>query len=52
MQTEKLYWKALEYAGITGDETVFDAYCATETITLFLSKKQEKFMELKLNQEE
>ncbi len=41
-QTEVLYSKALEYAGLTGNETVFDAYCGTGTITLFLSKKAKK----------
>ena len=42
IQTEVLYNKALEYAGLTGDETVFDAYCGTGTITLFLSQKAKK----------
>ena len=42
VQTEKLYSKALEYAGLTGNETVFDAYCGTGTITLFLSQKAKK----------
>lgn len=42
MQTEVLYSKALEYAELTGEETVFDAYCGTGTITLFLSKKAKK----------
>lgn len=41
-QTEVLYSKALEYAGLTGNETVFDAYCGTGTITLFLSQKAKK----------
>lgn len=41
-QTEKLYSKALEYAELTGEETVFDAYCGTGTITLFLSQKAKK----------
>ncbi|MEG0772735.1 23S rRNA (uracil(1939)-C(5))-methyltransferase RlmD [Clostridium sp.] len=39
VQTEVLYNKALEYANLTGEETVFDAYCGTGTISLFLSKK-------------
>lgn len=39
VQTDVLYSKALEYANLTGNETVFDAYCGTGTITLFLSKK-------------
>lgn len=42
IQTEVLYGKALEYAQLTGDETVFDAYCGTGTITLFLSQKAKK----------
>lgn len=41
-QTEVLYGKALEYAELTGNETVFDAYCGTGTITLFLSQKAKK----------
>ena len=42
IQTEVLYGKALEYAELSGDETVFDAYCGTGTITLFLSQKAKK----------
>lgn len=42
IQTEVLYGKALEYAALTGEETVFDAYCGTGTISLFLSKKAKK----------
>lgn len=42
VQTEKLYSKALEYAELAGKETVFDAYCGTGTITLFLSQKAKK----------
>ena len=42
IQTEILYSKALEYAGLTGDEVVFDAYCGTGTISLFLSQKAKK----------
>ena len=41
-QTEGLYSKALEYANLSGNETVFDAYCGTGTITLFLSQKAKK----------
>ena len=40
--TEVLYSKALEYAGLTGDEIVFDAYCGTGTIALFLSQNAKK----------
>ena len=39
VQTEVLYNKALEYADLNGDEVVFDAYCGTGTISLFLSQK-------------
>ncbi|AKN32852.1 RNA methyltransferase [Clostridium carboxidivorans P7] len=42
VQTEVLYNKALEYASLTGNETVFDAYCGTGTISLFLSQKSKK----------
>jgi 23S rRNA (uracil1939-C5)-methyltransferase len=42
VQTEVLYSKTLEYAGLTGNETVFDAYCGTGTISLFLSQKAKK----------
>lgn len=39
VQTELLYAKALEYAGLTGEETVIDAYCGIGTISLFLARK-------------
>ena len=39
VQTEKLYGLALEYAGLTGRETVWDLYCGIGTISLFLAKK-------------
>lgn len=39
IQTEKLYSLALEYAGLTGEETVWDLYCGIGTISLFLSRK-------------
>ena len=39
VQTEKLYGTALEYAGLTGGETVWDLYCGIGTISLFLAKK-------------
>lgn len=38
LQTEVLYGKALEAAGLTGNETVWDLYCGTGTISLFLAK--------------
>lgn len=39
VQTERLYGTALEYAGLTGDETVWDLYCGIGTISLFLAQK-------------
>ena len=39
IQTEKLYETALEFAGLTGKETVWDLYCGIGTISLFLAKK-------------
>lgn len=39
VQTEKLYGLALEYAGLCGDETVWDLYCGIGTISLFLAQK-------------
>lgn len=41
-QTKKLYDKALEYANLSGDETVIDAYCGIGTISLFLAQKAKK----------
>ncbi|WP_026883760.1 23S rRNA (uracil(1939)-C(5))-methyltransferase RlmD [Clostridium akagii] len=41
-QTEILYKKVLEYANLSGNEIVFDAYCGTGTISLFLSQKAKK----------
>lgn len=42
VQTKVLYGKALEYAGLTGKETVWDLYCGIGTISLFLAKKAKK----------
>ncbi|MFS0647337.1 23S rRNA (uracil(1939)-C(5))-methyltransferase RlmD [Siminovitchia sp. 179-K 8D1 HS] len=41
-QTKVLYDKALEYAQLTGQETVIDAYCGIGTISLFLAQKAKK----------
>lgn len=38
VQTERLYGKALEYAGLTGNEIVWDLYCGIGTISLFLAQ--------------
>lgn len=39
VQTEKLYSLALEYAGLTGREVLWDLYCGIGTISLFLASK-------------
>lgn len=41
-QAERLYAKALEYAQLTGQETVIDAYCGTGTISLYLAQRASK----------
>lgn len=41
-QTKILYDKALEYAGLSGNETVFDIYCGIGSISLFLAQKAKK----------
>ena len=42
IQTQKLYATALEYAGLTGKETVWDLYCGIGTISLFLAQAAKK----------
>lgn len=42
VQTKKLYEIALDYAGLTGNETVWDLYCGIGTISLFLAQKAKK----------
>lgn len=42
IQTEKLYNKALEYANLLGEETIFDLYCGIGTIGIFASDKVKK----------
>ena len=42
VQTEALYEKALEYANLTGTETILDLYCGIGTIGIFASKKAKK----------
>lgn len=41
-QTKILYSKALEFAQLTGEETVWDLYCGIGTISLFLAQKAKK----------
>lgn len=42
VQTVNLYETALEYAGLTGNETVWDLYCGIGTISLFLARSAKK----------
>lgn len=39
VQTQKLYGLAVEYAGLTGQESVWDLYCGIGTISLFMARK-------------
>ena len=41
-QAERLYEKAVQLAGLTGNETVLDLYCGTGTITLCLARHAKK----------
>ncbi|WP_313893531.1 23S rRNA (uracil(1939)-C(5))-methyltransferase RlmD [Psychrobacillus sp.] len=43
-QTEVLYKQALDYAQLSGDETVIDAYCGIGTISLFLAQKAKQVL--------
>ena len=51
VQTEKLYAKAMEYARLTGEETVMDAYCGTGTIGLIASRQAKKILGVELNRD-
>lgn len=42
VQTEVLYLKAIEYASLKGEETIFDLYCGIGTIGICASKKSKK----------
>ena len=41
-QTQKLYSLAMHYAGLTGNETVWDLYCGVGTISLFMARRARK----------
>ena len=43
-QAEVLYHKALEFAGLTGEETVLDLYCGTGTITLCMAGSADRVL--------
>ena len=48
-QTEILYGKAMEFAGLTGEETVIDAYCGIGTIGLIASKNAKEVIGVESN---
>ena len=50
-QTEVLYKQAMEYAGLTGEETVLDAYCGTGTIGIIASERAKQVIGVELNQD-
>ena len=49
VQTEKLYATAVDFAGLTGTETVLDAYCGTGTIGLAASGRAGQVLGVELN---
>lgn len=51
VQTEVLYKKAIEAAGLTGKELVIDAYCGIGTIGIVASKKAKKVIGVELNRD-
>ncbi|HHV12630.1 MAG TPA: 23S rRNA (uracil(1939)-C(5))-methyltransferase RlmD [Clostridiales bacterium] len=51
VQTEVLYGKAIEFAGLTGTETVVDAYCGIGTIGIIASDKVKKVIGVELNKD-
>ena len=51
VQTEKLYAKAMEYAGLTGRETALDAYCGTGTIGLIAARNAKEVIGVELNRD-
>ena len=50
-QTEKLYRKAMEYAGLTGKEKVLDAYCGTGTIGMVAARQAQSVIGVELNKD-
>lgn len=51
MQTQKLYQKAVEYAGLTGKETVLDAYCGIGTIGMIAAAHAKQVIGVELNKD-
>ena len=51
LQTEKLYGKAIEYAGLSGKEVVLDAYCGTGTIGILMADYAGEVIGVELNKD-
>lgn len=51
IQTEILYGKAIEFASVSGQETIIDAYCGTGTIGLIASDHVKKVIGVELNRD-
>ena len=51
LQTEKLYGTALEFADLTGKETVLDAYCGTGTIGIIAADNAKRVIGVELNKD-
>ena len=51
VQTEVLYGKAIELAGLSGTETVLDAYCGSGTIGICLADKARQVIGVELNRD-
>ncbi len=51
VQCEKLYRTAIDYAGLTGNETLFDSYCGTGTIGIIAAKQAKNVIGVELNRD-
>lgn len=51
VQTEKLYSTAIDFAGLTGNERVIDAYCGIGTIGIIAAKKAKEVIAVEVNKD-
>ncbi len=51
VQTEKLYSTAIDFAGLTGNETVIDAYCGIGTIGIIAAQKAKDVIAVEVNKD-
>lgn len=51
VQTERLYEKAIRLAGLTGKETVIDAYCGIGSIGLIAARRARRMIGVELNED-